>query len=460
MRKAVAALGFLVAPVRGDAVLGGAVHVPRADLHFQRLALRPDDGGVQRLVDAVSGLGDVVLEPSRHRLPQRMHHADSGIAVPDLVAEDPDADQVVDVVEVAALDDHLLVDRPVVLGPTFHRRLDLGSVEGIGDLSADLGEVGVPGRRAAGDQADDLVVLLRVQDREGQVFELPLDAGHTQPMRKGRNDFQRLAGFARLLLRRQEAHGAHVVQPVGDLDHQHPGVTGHRGDHLADGLALGGGAQHHPIQLGHAVDEVTHLLAELLAQSLQRVAGVLDGVVQQRGHQSGGVHAQFGEDVRDGQGVGDVRITGMAQLRGVPLVGDLEGALQQRQVGLRIDLPVHRHERFQHRVERGALGGHPPGQAGPNAARRAARGFQRLGRRIRRLGLRRDRLPHQQGVADVGGRVKRLRRALVVRHVGHLRPRGYRAAARARAESSCAAATPLRPDDPPARSIRGSPPPP
>ena len=55
--RGVAALGFLVAPVRGDAVLGGAVHVAGADLHLQRLALRTDDRGVQRLVHPVTAVG-------------------------------------------------------------------------------------------------------------------------------------------------------------------------------------------------------------------------------------------------------------------------------------------------------------------------------------------------------------------------------------------------------------------
>ena len=222
MRNPVAALGFLVAPVRGDAVLGGAVHIAGSDLHLQWLALRPDDGGVQRLVHAEPRLGDVVLEPPGHRLPQRMHHAHSGIAVADLVAQDPHADQVVDVVEVAALDDHLLVDRPVVLGPALHHGVDLRRVQRVGDLGAHLGQVRVARRCPVGDQPHDLLVLLRVQDRERQVFQLPLDGRHAQPMCQRRNDFQRLAGLAGLLLRRQEAHGAHVVQPVGDLDHQHP----------------------------------------------------------------------------------------------------------------------------------------------------------------------------------------------------------------------------------------------
>src|SRR6185312_1378221 len=110
----VAALGFLVTPVGRDAVLRRLVHVPGADLHLERLALGAHDGGVQRLVYAEPRLGDVVLEPSGDRLPQRMHNAHRGIAVADLVTLDAYTDQIVDVVEVTALDDHLLIDRPVV----------------------------------------------------------------------------------------------------------------------------------------------------------------------------------------------------------------------------------------------------------------------------------------------------------------------------------------------------------
>ncbi len=44
------AAAFLVAPVRSNTEFGVAVHLVRADLHFQRLAFRPDHGRVQRLV--------------------------------------------------------------------------------------------------------------------------------------------------------------------------------------------------------------------------------------------------------------------------------------------------------------------------------------------------------------------------------------------------------------------------
>ncbi len=350
-----------------------------------------------------------------------MHHAHSGITVPDLVAQDADSDQVVDVVEVAAPDDHLLIDRPIVLGPCLDHRVDLGRVEGGDDLGAHLGEVGVSRRRSAGDQPHDLLVLLGMQDRKRQILQFPLDRRHPQPMCQRRNDFQCFAGLAGLLLRRQEAHRPHVVQPVGDLDHQHPRIARHGGDHLADRLAFGGAAQHHPVQLGHAVDKMADLFAEIAGQCIQCVAGVLDGVMQQGGHQRGGVHAQLGEDVGHRQRVGDVRVPGVPQLSGVPLLGDLIGPLQQRQVGLRVDLAVHRHQWFEHRAERAALRRHPPRQPGPNPTRGAAGRLEAdrgLGRR--RLGG--GRLGERRKAGDLqrfGGRLDR--RPFVVRHFRHLR---------------------------------------
>ena len=93
-------------------------------------------------------------------------------------------DQVPDVGEVAAADDHLLVDRVVVLGPAGDDGVDVGGLELLGDRGGHLGEVGVAGRGALGDQPDDLVVALGVEGGERQVLQLPLDRVHAQPVRQ------------------------------------------------------------------------------------------------------------------------------------------------------------------------------------------------------------------------------------------------------------------------------------
>jgi len=214
-----------------------------------------------------------------------------------------------------------------------------------------------------------------LQQGEGQVLQLPLDRGHAEPVRQRGEHLERLAGLAGLLLRRQEAHRAHVVQPVRQLDHQDARVPRHGDHHLADGLRLGGRAQLDLVQLGHTVDQVRDLLAEVGTQLLEQVAGVLDGVVQQRGHQRGGVHAQLGQDRGHGERVRDVGVAGLALLPGVALLGDVVGLLQQRQVGVRVQLGGARRRAARAPVDRtGARRGDPPGDPGAHPAGRGRPG--------------------------------------------------------------------------------------
>ena len=157
---------LLVLPVRRDAELGAVVHVVGADLDLDRAALRSDDRGVQRLVQVELRRRDVVLEPPGDRVPARVDRAEHGVAVADVVDEHPDADQVVDLGELATAGDHLLVDRVVLLRPADDLALDLAGLEvlvhGVDDLLHELLAL----RRAVLDQALDLDVELRVQHRE------------------------------------------------------------------------------------------------------------------------------------------------------------------------------------------------------------------------------------------------------------------------------------------------------
>src|SRR3546814_11304730 len=61
-----ARVSLLVLPVRGDAVFGHLVHLARADLDLDALALRADDARMQRAVAVRPGRRDVVLEPAWH----------------------------------------------------------------------------------------------------------------------------------------------------------------------------------------------------------------------------------------------------------------------------------------------------------------------------------------------------------------------------------------------------------
>ena len=111
---------LLVAPVRRDADLADLVHGLGPDLDLERLAVQGDHGGVEALVEVRLGDGDVVVELAGDRPPQRVDHAQGGVAVPDLVDQDADGVDVVDLAELGALALHLLPDAVEVFraGPT------------------------------------------------------------------------------------------------------------------------------------------------------------------------------------------------------------------------------------------------------------------------------------------------------------------------------------------------------
>ena len=201
---------------------------------------------------------------------------------------------------------------------------------------AGLGDVALAIVALLGDQALDLLVLARVQRREGEVLELPLDRVDAQAVGQRRVDLERLARLLHLLLLGHRVDRAHVVQPVGELDQDDPHVGGHRHHHLAVvlGLRLVAGLEGDARQLGHAVDHARDLLAEALAHLLDRGGGVLDGVVQQRRAQRLGVQAHARADARDADRVHDEVLAGLAPLCGVVLTREHERVLHPAAVDL------------------------------------------------------------------------------------------------------------------------------
>ena len=111
-----------------------------------------------------------------------MDSAQGAVAVTHVVDDHPDADQVVDLVEGPALDDHLLVDAPQVLGAAMDVAGDSDFGQQALHFGDDLGEVEVPFRSPVLDHLGDLAVPLRVEGGQGQVLQLHLDLLHPQPV--------------------------------------------------------------------------------------------------------------------------------------------------------------------------------------------------------------------------------------------------------------------------------------
>ena len=319
-----------------------------------------------------------------------MDAPERGVAVLHRVDDDAHRDEVEDVVELAALDDHLLVEAPQVLAATGHLGLDAEVAQPGTHLGDRRRQVLVALGRAAADEVVELGEALRVEGGEGEVLELLLELLHPEAVGQRGVDVERLLGDALLLGHRHGGDRAHVVQPVGQLDHQHAQVARHRDEHLAHRRRLLGFARVEldALELGDPVDDLGDLAAEVGLDVGQRDLGVLDGVVEQGGGDGDLVESDVGDDAGDGQRVVDVALAAGAQLAAVGLGGDLVGAVDRRHRRLGMARPVARQQRRQ--LGRGCrLVVAPPGKDSVDGAHGASsspgpRGDDRRRRRDRR----------------------------------------------------------------------------
>ncbi len=223
-----------------------------------------------------------------------------------------------------------------MLGATGDLRVDAEPAELAAQVLARFAHVAFAFVALLGHEALDLLVLARMQRREREVLELPLDRVDAEAMRERRVDLERLARLLHLLLLGHRIDRAHVVQAVGELDQDDPHVGGHRHHHLAVvlGLRLIARLERDPGQLGHAVDDLSDLLAEALTHLLHRRRGVLDRVMQQRRAERLGVEPHAGADARHADRMDDEVLAGLAPLRGVVLAREHERVLHLLAVDL------------------------------------------------------------------------------------------------------------------------------
>ena len=99
---------------------------------------------MQRLIAVALGHRDVVLEPARQGLPQRVHHTERAVAILDGVDKHADGDDVVDLAEFLLAAQHLLVDAVGVLGAARDLRLHAQRRELPPEDLGDVAHEGVP----------------------------------------------------------------------------------------------------------------------------------------------------------------------------------------------------------------------------------------------------------------------------------------------------------------------------
>ena len=325
--RVVGRLLALVHPVRCNAAFGHGIHRLRANLELHGGAQGADQRGVQALVAIGLGDGDVVLETARHGLVELVQHAQGGVAIDRVGHHDPKAEEVVDLREARMLFTHLSVDGVGGFFAAADAHLQAGVFKGLVHLAFHaLHDVTPPPARAL-HRLVHRGMAPGVQVREAELLQLTVHLVQAQAVGNGRVDVQGFAGDAPALGRRHGGHGAHVVQPVGQLDQDHAHVARHGQQHLAKalGLRLFTGAELQLVELGQAVHQFGRGCAKTLNQLGFGDAAVLHRVVHERRHDGLRVQAPARTQAGHRDGVGDVGLTAGAELAQMGGVGKLEG---------------------------------------------------------------------------------------------------------------------------------------
>jgi len=153
----------------------------------------------------------------------------------------------------------------------------------LGESLHDLFQLALALLALFGDAAHQVVVAFRIEVAQGEVFHLPLEAPHPQPVGQRRINFQRLGGDALLPVGRQMPQRPHVVEPVGQLDQDDPQVFRHGEEHFAQrlGLVLLFALEGDLGQFGDAVHQTDDFRSKGLFQLFPGDLGILEDVVEE-----------------------------------------------------------------------------------------------------------------------------------------------------------------------------------
>ena len=288
------------------------MHFLGANLHLEGLAVRANDGSVQRLIEVGTGDGDEVLDAAGHGPPGVVDDPQGGITVLDVVGDDAHGEQIVNLLDGNLLAAQLLPDAVKALDAALDPRRDVGLLHFGFHLRAHLGEKLIADLASALDGALQVFEGLGLQVAESQVFQLAADFPHPQAVSNGSVYFQGLAGDAQAAVGRKKLQRAHIVQAVGKFHQDDANVVHHGEDHFAEilGLLIFRAQILDAADFGDALDDAGHLRAKILLHQLGRRVRVFDHIVQHACRQADGVHFHAGEDVYHFQGMANIGLAG------------------------------------------------------------------------------------------------------------------------------------------------------
>ena len=156
-----------------------------------------------------------------------MDHSKCRITVLHSIYDDPDSEQVIYLIQCLVLVHHLLVYTEEMLHPPVYLCMDMSVFHMCGYFRHDLLNEFLSFRLPFIQILHQLVIDIRFPVFQRQIVQLCLDLGYTQTLCDGCVDIHRLPGLLLLLRRSHELQRPHIVQPVRQLDDDHPDILCH-----------------------------------------------------------------------------------------------------------------------------------------------------------------------------------------------------------------------------------------
>ena len=222
--------------MRGNAIFCIQVHIQGADLHFQRTLVFVHDRRVQGLIKVILGRGDVVVELAGDGTPRGVDHAQRGITGGHIRHDQTHGAHIIQQVKRLVLLLHLFVDRIDMLRTSADLGFDVVLFQQfekvVFDILKLLFAVGAAFRQLLG----DLLIFLRADVPEAEVFQFPLQLPDTEPVGERTKNIERFLRDAFALVLRHVTERAHIVQAVCQFDQHHAHILAHGKERLAQSL--------------------------------------------------------------------------------------------------------------------------------------------------------------------------------------------------------------------------------
>ena len=172
---------FLVHPVCRNAFIGDMMHVIGPNLNFNPLTMGTNHGGMKGLVHVCLGHPYVIFEAARNGFPQRVNHTQGLITLANGFQDDTERYDVIDVLQIQVLGDHLLVYAKDILGSAVHFPLQAEIRQLFLDDTPDFLDVTLALLFIPFQATNNLLIHIRIKIGEGKVLQLGPDPVNTEP---------------------------------------------------------------------------------------------------------------------------------------------------------------------------------------------------------------------------------------------------------------------------------------